>query len=518
VVLGAVIAVVGALTHGVRAAPSLIDAAQANDTTTALAALADKVDVNAKSPDGTTALHWAIYRDNVQLVQRLIKAGADVRTANEFGSTPISEAAVVGNVAVIDALLAAGADADARGPDGQTALMVVARSANVAAAESLIAHEANVNAREAWREQTALMWAAAQKQPAMVKLLVTHGAEVDARSAVNQWPRQVTGEPRRMYRPFGGLTPLLFAAREGCLECARALVEGGAKIDLPDPKGVTALFLAIDNFHFDLAKYLIEKGANPNKWDWWGRTPLYSAVDVNTVPHGGRPDLPSTDKTTSLEIIDLLLKAGAWPNVQLKMLQPYRHIGDDRGCDSMLTTGVTPLLRAAKTLDTAAIALLLEHGAKVDLPNEGGITPLMAAAGYGSVECDPRGYGPGIPHYQTPDVQAKSIEALKLLLDGGADIDKRTLSARAAARSPGRTALYGASFWGWSDVVDYLVMRGATIDVADPAGLTPVDAALGRTGGHGRGSTIEVYEKTAARLKELCSQRADCDLAKPKRL
>jgi ankyrin repeat protein len=509
------LALIGAT--GVQAAPSLIEAARANDTTTALAALADKIDVNAKSADGTTALHWAIYRDNVQLVQRLVKAGADVKAANEFGSTPMGEAAVVGNAAVIDALLNAGADVESRGADGQTALMVVARSGNVAAAETLIKHGADVNARETWREQTALMWAAAQNQPGMVKLLVKHGAELDARSAVNDWPRQVTGEPRRMYRPFGGLTPLLFAAREGCLECARALVEAGAKLDLPDPKGVTALFLAIDNFHFDLAKYLIQKGANPNKWDWWGRTPLYSAVDVNTVPHGGRPDLPSTDATTSLEIVELLLKAGAWPNVQLKMLQPFRHIGDDRGCDLMLTTGMTPLLRAAKTFDTGAIALLLKHGANVNLPNEGGITPLMAAAGYGSVECDPRGYGPGIPHYQAPDVQAKSIEALKLLLDAGADVNRRTLSARAAARSPGRTALFGAAFWGWSDVVDYLVTRGAKIDVADPTGLTPVDAAMGKAGGHGRGSTIEVYDKTAARLTELCRQKTGCDLANPER-
>ena len=502
---------------GAWAAPSLIEAARANDTTTALAAIADKVDVNGKSADGTTALHWAIYRDNVALVQRLLKAGADVRTANEFGSTPMAEAAVVGNAAVIEALLNAGADVESRGADGQTALMVVARSGNTVAAETLLNHGAKVNAREAWREQTALMWAAAQNQPGMVKLLVKHGAEVDARSTVNQWPRQVTGEPRRMYRPFGGLTPLLFAAREGCLECARTLVEGGAKLDLPDPKGVTALFLAIDNFHFDLAKYLIEKGANPNKWDWWGRTPLYSAVDVDTVPHGGRPDLPSTDATTSLQIIDLLLKAGAWPNVQLKMLQPFRHIGDDRGCDLMLTTGMTPLLRAAKTFDAGAIALLLQHGASVDVSNEGGITPLMAAAGYGSVECDPRGYGPGIPHYLAPDTQAKSIEALKLLLDGGADVNKRTIGARAAARSAGRTALYGAAFWGWSDVVDYLVTRGAKIDVADPAGLTPVDAAMGRAGGHGRGATIEVYDKTAARLADLCKQKSGCDLANPDR-
>jgi ankyrin repeat protein len=497
------------------ASEELIAAAQRGDATVALAAIEDGVDVNGKSPDGTTALHWAVYRDNLALVERLIAAGADVMAANEFGSTPLAEAATVGNAAVIEALLKAGAAVDAPGSDGQTALMVVARSGNTAAAEVLLTHGADVNARERWREQTALMWAAAQNQPAMAALLIERGADVDARSAVNDWPRQVTGEPRRMYRPFGGLTPLLFAAREGCLECARSLIEAGAKIDLPDPKGVTALFLAIDNFHFDTAKVLIEAGANPNKWDWWGRTPLYSAVDVNTLPHGGRADRRSVDTTTSIEIIELLLEAGAWPNVQLKLLPPYRHIGDDRGCDNMLVTGTTPLLRAAKTFDTAAVELLIEHDANVDLPNDGGITPVMAASGIGSVECDPRGYGPGIPHYVAPDTEEKSIATLKLLLDAGANIHARTVSGRAGARSPGRTALFGAAFWGWSDVVDYLVARGAKIAVAERGGLTPVDAAMGRAGGHGRGSTIEVFEDTAARLRELCEQQEGCDLSQP---
>jgi ankyrin repeat protein len=396
--------------------------------------------------------------------------------------------------------------------------MIVARSGNTAAAALLIERGANVNARERWREQTPLMWAAAQNQPTMIELLVAHGAEVNARSAVNGWPRQVTAEPRRMYRPFGGLTPLLFAAREGCLDCARALVKGGADINLSDPKGVTPLFLAIDNLHFDTAKYLLEAGANPNKWDWWGRTPIYSAVDVNVLPHGGRADRRSVDTTTSLEIVDMLLEAGAWPDVQLKLLAPFRHIGDDRGCDLMLVRGVTPLLRAAKTFDTTAMKLLIEHGAKVDLPNDGGITPLMAAAGLGSVECDPRGYGPGIPHYTSADVETRSIAALELLLDAGASIDARTSSSEAAARSAGRTALFGAAFWGWTSVVDYLVERGARIDVAEANGLTPVDTALGRAGGHGRGSTIEVYEDTAKRLEELCSRRPDCHLATPQRL
>ena len=212
--------------------------------------------------DGTTALHYAVYNDNVPLIERLIAKGADVKAANQFGSTPMIEAATFGNAAVIAKLLDAGADVESPGADGQTALMIVARSSNVAAAKVLLERGANANAAELWRQQTALMWAAAQAQPEMVKLLIEHGAQVDARSVENKWPRQVTGEPRRMYRPMGGLTPLLFAAREGCLECARALVEAGADINLTDPKNITPLFLAIDNFHFDLAKYLIEKGAN----------------------------------------------------------------------------------------------------------------------------------------------------------------------------------------------------------------------------------------------------------------
>jgi ankyrin repeat protein len=502
------------------AATPLLDAARANDRAAAVAALADPeqpADANAAGPDGTTALHWAVYHDDAELAARLIDAGARIDVANEFGATPLSEAAIAGNAEVIRLLLDAGADADTPGADGETALMVVARSDNVDAARLLLEAGADVDAREAWREQTALMWAAAQRQPEMTRLLIEHGAEVDARSAVNEWPRQVTGEPRRMYRPFGGLTPLLFAAREGCVECARALVDGGADVNLADPKNVTPLFLAIDNLHFDLAKALIEAGANPNKWDWLGRTPLYAAVDVNTLAHGGRPDRLSTDATTSLDTVKLLLEAGAWPNVQLKMYPLWRHIGDDRGCDLMLTIGATPLLRAAKTFDVPALRLLIEHGADVELPNDGGITPLMAAAGYGSVECDPRGYGPGIPHYVAPGVEAASIEALTVLLEAGADVNARTTAVTGGADGAGATALFGAAFWGWNDVVEHLVGNGARIDVADAAGTTPVDAALGRHGGHGRGATIEVFEDTAELLRSLCARATECDLARPER-
>ena len=489
----------------------LVEAAARNETAAVLAALEAGADAAARSSDGTTALHWAVYYDDSALVARLIDAGADVDAVNDYGSTPLSEAALGGNTEIVRRLLEAGAEADRPGADGQTALMIVARTGNVDAARLLIEHGADVNAREAWRDQTAVIWAAAQGQPEMIRLLIEHGADPNARSAVNHWDRQVSAERRRMYRPFGGMTALMYAAREGCAACAQALVEGGADPNLPGPRNEPPLVVAINNFNFDVASYLIDAGADPNRWDWWGRSPLYAAVDMNTIPHGGRPDRRSIDRTTSLELIEKLLERGANPNLQLKLMPPYRHRGDDRGCDGLLTTGTTPLLRAAKTFDTEAMSLLIAHGANVELPQDDGITPLMAAAGYGSLECDIRGYGPGIPHYQTEDVQEKSIAAIDLLLDAGARIDAVTTGG-GRGKGPGQSALFGAAFWGWNDVISHLVTRGARIDVVDAGGRTAVDAALGRSGGHDRGSTILEFPDTARLLRELCAEQDGCEL------
>jgi ankyrin repeat protein len=506
----------GCAAAGGASSGSLVEAAKTGDGTAALALLDTGADVNAPSDDGTTALHWAAYHDDVPLARRLIEAGADANAENDYGATPLSQAAAIGDARMIELLLDAGADVESPNPNGETALMRAARTNHVDGARLLIEHGADVNHREGWRGQTALMWAAAEGQPEMIRLLLEHGAEPDVRSAPNHWARQVSAESRRMYRPTGGLTPLLYAAREGCVACARALVEGGADPDFTNPKNVTPLYMAIDNMHFDTAKYLIEAGANVNMWDWWGRSALYGAVDMVTVPAGGRPDRRTTDETSALELVELLLEHGANPNLQLKLSPPYRSIVDDRGCDSMLTTGMTPLLRAAKTFDADAMRLLIAHGARLDLPNQDGIMPIMAAAGLGSSVCDPRGYGPGIPHYQTPDVQQASIAALKVLLDAGADVNVHAPQvsvppSRFGGRRYGQTALHGAAQWGWNDVVSYLVERGARIDIRDARGRTPLDAALGRLGGRGRGDNIGPHEATAKLLRELCAEQAGCD-------
>jgi len=461
-------------------------AIKSGQRTTAIEMIAKKsADVNAAEADGSTPLLWAANLNDADLASRLLKAGANPKVRNQLGSTPLAEAALNANTEMIKALLDAGADPNAAGPDGQTPLMIVARTSNVAAAKLLLDKGANPNLKEAQREQTALMWAAASSQGPMMRELLAHGAEVDAKSAVDLMTPLVSGEPRAQPRPPGGMTAMLFAAREGCMDCVKALLEKGAKIDLPDPEGVTPLISAVFNAHFDVAKYLIDQGANVNRFDWWGRTPLYLAVDYNTLPHGGRPDQPSLDETLPIDIVRILLEKGANPNIQLKLFPPFRATGNDRGLDGMLTIGTTPLLRAAKGLDAPAIKLLLEHGAIVDLPNSQGMTPTLAASGMGSTDADTRGY------FTTSDVQERSIASLELLLAHGGEVNGR------AARFE-QAPLHGAAFWGWNDVVEYLLKKGADINLKDSRGFTAVDYAMGRAGGNSRGGQrIDVHKDTA---------------------
>jgi uncharacterized protein len=448
-------------------------------------------DINAVEPDGTTPLHWAVRADDLAKVNKLLAEGADAKAANRYGITPLYLACQNANPAMIERLLKAGADPNAVSTEGETALMTVARTGVVEAAKVLLDHGAKVDAREEWHGQTALMWAVDEKHPAMVKELIAHGADVNAVSNINKWERQKTAEPRDKWLPLGGLTPLLFAARQGCIECEQILLEAGARIDTTDPDGISPVLIAIINGHYDAAAFLLNHGANPNLADDTGRTALFSAVDFNTMPVSNRPSPRVIEnQMTSLDLIKLLLDKGANVNAQLLKQQPYR-TKLDRGDDTMLTTGTTPLLRAAKAADLPAMRLLLAKGADPKLATRAGITPLMAAAGLGSKEEDTTG------RFKT---EAEAIEAIQLCLDAGVDIN--------AASGQGQTALHAAALKGYDHVVQYLADHGANLNAKDRQGKTPLDEALGQGSGAGGfdGSRKDVHESTAELLKKLMAK------------
>lgn len=240
---------------------SLAVLVRAKDHDGAMALLTKGADGKSREVDGTTALMWACYNGDAELVERLLKAGADVSAVNDYGASALQVAAVVADPRIIKDLLKAGVNPDSPNPEGQTALMVVARSGNVESAKLLLDAGATVDAREQWGDQTALMWAAAEAHPQMIKLLLDHHADVNAHGAIRDWQRRVTAEGRPKNENHGGFTPLIYAARIGCIECARALLKGHADINLPDPDGETALLLSIINMHFDFASYLIAAGA-----------------------------------------------------------------------------------------------------------------------------------------------------------------------------------------------------------------------------------------------------------------
>jgi ankyrin repeat protein len=477
----------------------LADRVQNGDREAALALIEDGADVNAAQADGTTPLHWAVYKIDVPLVEALLEHGADAAATNDYGSSPLAEAVKVAHLGLVERLLAAGADPASPNQDGETALMLAARAGSLDIAKRLVERGADVNAREAWRGQTALMWAADGRFGELTRFLVEHGADVGARSIVNDWGTQITSEPRAQYRPTGGLTPLLLAARSGCVDCIDAILAGGADVDLPTPDGVTPLMIAIDNFEFDAAWRLLDAGANPHYTDWWGRTALYLAVDMNTyVPRtvlgglGGEDTVPGatlSSNTSALEIIDRLLAAGVEVDTQLDMHRVGRGGNSERFTDDLLTTGATPLLRAAITHDHESMRRLLEHGAEVDLPNVMGVTPLMAASGLGVRDIN---FGSNrSPRFDSdPLIEDRVIESLEILLAAGADIDARVTdlhsrTARIARISQmtdreGQTALYSAAGRGWTRVVEFMIEHGASVDVADALGKTPLDAAMGR--------------------------------------
>lgn len=474
--------VVGAAASA-HAQSALADRIQAGDRKAALALIASGANVNQTQPDGSTPLHWAVYRVDRELVTALLRRGAKADVVNKYGASPLAEAARVANLELAGMLLEAGAPANVTNADGQTPLMLAARNGVVPMAKLLVQHGADVNRREQYRDQSALMWAAAEGHAEMVEFLVSQKAELDVRAKSTDWDTQISSEPRVQYRPTGGLTPLLYAARAGCLRCVQAIAGAGANLDKPNPDGMTPMIVALDNGAPAVAQYLLDRGANPHVWDWWGRTALYVAVTMR----GGPDSRPGPRPPESLAFIKALLAAGVNPNPQLAFKEPSRGGRDNRFRDDLLTTGATPLLRAAQTFDNDVVRELLARGALIDLPNASGVTPFMAAAGVGS-RTGSSVLGPGAPD----NVVALSLETMEILRKAGADINARitdvtTLTGRIARTNTmtdrqGQTVLHHAASLGRTPVVKYLLEHGARTDLKDDAGKTALDAARGEAG------------------------------------
>ncbi len=414
-----------------------------------------------RGPDGSTPLQWAVYRENLAQVKQLLRAGANPNEANDYGATPMMLAAEVGNTQIIKALLEAGASPESPNEDGQTALMLVARTGNLEAAKVLLRHGANVNAHEQWRGQTALMWAAARQKPQMMELLIAHGADINARSATYNYERHITAEGRAKSEDTGGLTPLIFAAREDCLQCVNVLIAHHVNINLPDPDGFAPVTIAIENANWDIAKRLILAGCDVNQWDIYGQGPLFAAIDKGNAA-GPRSSIDPPNQTTGHEIVRMLLDRGANPNMQLFFRPKSAGFG---GGGSQ--RGTTPLIRAAAEGDVTVVKMLLAHGADVHLFQADHETPIIAAVSGGG-----RGGGGG---------ERGAVAVLNVLFAAGAGSDVNVLALQHALnRTRGGTALHYATRAHYKRAIAYLISHGANVNAKDLDGLTALDYAMGR--------------------------------------
>ena len=489
---------------------SLATLIQKGDRKAALEKIRAGADVNEAQPDGTRPIHWAVYRVDYELLDALIAKKAKADVANEFGATPLAEAVKVADARMVKTLLDAGAGVESADLDGESALMLAIKTGDLPIVRMLIEAGANVNTIEKEQLQTPLMYAAAAKKNAgeMVKLLLTKGADVKPRELAYDWPSHFSEEPRVQYHPFGGLTALLYAARDGCYDCVEALIGAGADVNLPTPEGVTPLMIALDNDNNDAAKLLLDHGANPGPWDWYGRTALYIAVDRKDGGSSAGQVHISVDpshsvRSSAMDVIKALLAAGVDPSPELRMHRPTRGGYTGRFSDALLDTGCTPLLRAVIGNDLEVIQALLAKGASPNI-NAMGVTAFLVAAGAGG-----GGGGSGRGGRGAPGTGA-NVALLDLLLEHGADVNAQVTgtktysmrNARTPSTNEGMTALHVAAQAGRTDLVRYLLEKGAKPEIADANGKKAIDlvgtpAAGTSSGGRGRGGAQNGAQKGA---------------------
>ncbi len=465
----------------------LIQAVRTGDETAAHSLLKQGVDPNAQQGDGSAALHFAAYSDNLALADLLLHSGARSNTANDLGATPLQVACNNASPAMVDRLLAAKANPNARLLNGETVLMSCARTGNTQAVKALLVHGAEAKAREPEHGQTALMWAAGEGHAQVVALLIEFGADVRARSV--SYSQTVVGEQtQRAGREElnydvtrGGSTPILFAARSGNAESAKALLANGADPNDFLPDGTSALTLAAHSGNHDVALALLDNGADPNNLGI-GYTALHAAV-----------------LRGDLALVKTLLAHKADPNIRMTKATPVRRNSTDYFLLAP-TVGSTPYLLAAKFLEPEMMQALIAAGADPKLTMLNGATALMLAAGMTSGTNENR-RGVNTIDYGKLEPESKVLPAVKVAFDNAGGVNLGTIN--------GDTALHAAVTHRYETVIQFLVDHGANINARNRAGLSPLALAARRNAGERpTASTVAGSGSSGGAIgDELASQR-----------
>ena len=432
----------------------IANAAMRGDIESVRSLLGRSADVNAPQGDGTTALHWAAYREDLEMARLLIEAGANVGVETRLGDlTPMLMASKNGNADMLELLLEAGSDANAPDANGTTPLMYSAASGKTDAVKLLLAEGADVNAADTTTEQTAMMFAAARGRADVVRMLGAAGADPNALTKLSEvipWRDRYRDEDGnamvredREERFSGGLSALHFAAREGHLDVTRELVDLGADVDLVAASdGASPLNAAIINASLDVAAFILQQGADPNLANKDGVAPLWATIDARWAERTWYP-APSIEEeqTDYLDLVAALLENGADPDRRLEKKPLYR---TNHG-DWIRPIGGTAFWLAAKANDVPAMKLLLAAGANPAIPTKGGASPLLAAAGFG--------FEPQVTHF-APDAR---LDAVRYLVEvTGADVN--------LPDKDGYTPLHGAALTVEHDLILYLIAAGADIN------------------------------------------------------
>jgi len=438
----------------------LVNAVKNRNIATVRTLLKQHADPNAADIDGTTPLIWAAHNGDAEIGKLLIAAGANVQATNRYGVSALIEAATLGDAPMIDALLKAGADPNSTYGAGESPLMLAARTGSITAVKLLIDRGANVNGADEFKGYTPLLFAATENQPEIAKLLIERGADINARSRRFEFGELKSASGGAlMERAEGGMTALQYAAREGNIEVGKVLLAAGGDVNAPEPQHkFTPLLIAIYNGKYDFASLLIDHGANVNDGS------LYMAIELrNMDTYSNRPNPPETDRTlTATDIVKMLLAHGADANLVSDKTPPQIQT---QGTVTV-PAGATAFYRAVKAADLPVMRMLLDKGANPSLAIKNGGTPLMLAAGGGPARA------------QEEEVvdkagRADPIEVMKMIADAGADIN--------AVNDQQNTALHLAAQRGSDKIVQYLINRGAKLDLKNKQGKTPAEVAPKRT-------------------------------------